>query len=241
MSTGLRFSAGPYSSAYLDVKGTFEKPRGFAPLRNGILLLDRLLRRKLGIYEFTANSECLLRIATTYAQTEMRFSEGASIRPSDPLIELHFWNEHLEPLLALKAPWARTRLIGRRLELSLSLLAAYLVAHPEIEAEIIHGRVVMPLGQRFVRFKAIAERYGFSVTTSPARGLARWHDFLEVFLVHGLRWAFNPAPATHRTLRLKRADLWIDRDTLVARYLGFFESHAHQDVFLKSVHVNQSS
>jgi hypothetical protein len=142
------------------------------------------------------------------------------MRPSEELIDLHFWNEHFEPLLARKAPWTRARLICQHLQLSMSLLAAYLLAHPEITAKMIHARMVMPLGDRFGKLKAIAKKYGFSVATSPVRGTARVHDFLENFLVRALLWTFNPGPARRRRLQLVRADLWIDRNTLIDQYLG---------------------
>jgi hypothetical protein len=80
--------------------------------------------------------------------------------------------------------------------------------------------MVMPLGDRFGKLKAIAEKYGFSVATSPVRGTARVHDCLENVLVRALLWTFNPGPARRRRLRLARADLWIDRNTLIDQYLG---------------------
>lgn len=221
MSTSPRVSApGNPSSFRLSQNATDRELCLHRLLRTGILLLDRVLRSALGIFEFSASPDCLLRISIDYAQSKMKVPQGLSLCRSEPLIDLHFWNEHFESLLAGKAPCARPRLICRHLHLSMNLLAAYLVAHPEINAQMIHARVVMPLGGRLAKFKTIAEMYGFNVTISPVRGIARVHDFFEDFLVRALLWAFNPGSSTRwRRLPLCRTDLWIDRSTLVARYL----------------------
>jgi hypothetical protein len=135
------------------------------------------------------------------------------------VVDLHFWNEHVEGLLAGRSACARAKSICRHVQLSLQLLAEYVWAHPEMNVHVIHARIVMPIGNRFGKFKALAEMYGFTVTTSPARGMVRIHDFLETFLVHALAWVFNPNRPTKRRLRLCRADLWMGRDQLLDRYL----------------------
>lgn len=205
---------------------TFSFPRkagdaGFYPhefMRRPLVLLDRALRRSLGIYEFSANPACLLRISITRVQNATKLPEDCTIRPSDPIIDLHFWNEHVESLLAGRGSCVKGRLVYRHLQCSMTLLAAYLLAHPEIPATTIHARVVMPLGSRFAQFQLLAESCGFSITVSPVQGMARVHDFFESFWIRGLLWVFNPGPAKRRQLQLCRAHLWMDRSELISRY-----------------------
>ena len=190
-----------------------------AVLHQAVLRLDRILRRTLGIFEFSANPCCLLRIAIVRVRPKLLSPLGTCAERTDAVIELHFWNEHVARSLAGTASCARAKAICRDLQLSLELLAEYLSAHPEIKARVLHARMVMPIGNRFPTFKAIAEKYGFTVTTSPLRGLAVIHDFFEDFLVHALAWAFNPRRAPRKRRTLERADLRIDRDEFLDRYL----------------------
>lgn len=220
MSTDSRVSAQAYSSdSTFSWSTTHRSIYRRAIPRSAIAMLDWLLRRALGIFEFSASPVCLLRIAIVEAKRGTRFADGRKVDPQDAVVDLHFWNEHFERLLIGKTPCARGSLIRRHLRLSLSILAEYLMVHPEIRAKIVHARVVMPLGGRFARFKSIAEMYGFEVTTSSASGMSRLHHFLEDFLVRSLIWAFNPG-APRRQLELQRADLWIERDTLIDRYVS---------------------
>ncbi len=188
-------------------------------LRNIVRLLDKILRRALGIHEFCLTADCLLRIAVTHPSHKMSLPKTAIASPYDTLIDLHLWNDHFKPLLAGEPAFARATLIQQHLQLSLHFLAEYLVAHPEINAPMIHARVVMPIGERFAKLRTVAKMYGFTVTTPLSHGLSPIHDFFENFLVRALMWTFNPVTSHRRRLRLRRADLWIHRDTLLNRYL----------------------
>ncbi len=216
MSTGSPASVPrPFSCPH---KASDTRPHPHELLRRSLVLLDRVLRRALGIYEFSVNPTCLLRISITRVRNGTKLPEDCQIRPSDPIIDLHFWNEHFESLLAGRGPCTKGRVVYRHLQCSMTLLAAYLLAHPEIPAQMIHARVVIPLGGRFAKFKLLAESCGFNITVSPVRGMARVHDFFEDFWIRALLWAFNPGPAKRRHLQLCRADLWMDRNELISQY-----------------------
>jgi len=227
MYTGFRPSVPRYLLPRLSCAEARETSRRHGFLRRVTVLLDQVLRHWLGIREFTANPRCLLRIATSRVQTHTKvtLTDGTPIRPADTLIDLHFWNEHFVSLLAEKGPCARANLIRRHLELSMHLLAAYLTAHPEINARIIHARVALPVDDGFARLRGITERCGFSVTTRPAGRMAWPYDFFEDFLMRALRWTFNPGRPRRGQVRLSRADLWIERAKFVARHLDYERCH----------------
>jgi hypothetical protein len=185
-----------------------------------ILELDRTLRRFLGIFEFSTNGDCLLRIAMTRAKTGVALPDGTQVHSDDWVVDLHFWNEHLAEFLAMRPPLARAKLMSLRLHSSFKLLADYVSTHPELaKAKFFHARVVMPIGHRFNTFEAVAHTHGFRVTTPQARGITRVHDFFEGFLVRALVWAFNRTRRKRRFRPLQRVDLWSTRAEFLCRYL----------------------
>jgi YkoP domain len=183
-----------------------------------ILALDAILRRHLGIFEFSSSPDCLLRIAMARASLGAILPGGMRARKGDALIELHLWNEHVAELLSGGSPLGHAKGILRDLRHSLELLARYLRTHPETaEAALIHARVALSLGNRRAKLESFARAFGFAVTCSSPRGMARVHDFFEDFLIRWLLRAFNPSrPGQRRPLQ--RAELWMTRECLLERY-----------------------
>jgi len=229
MGSGLDLSAPTSTRRGFFPRATNQASRRSELLRSVVRLLDGVLRRTLRIYEFSLDAACLLRIALTRPVCRMTLRKTGVAGASGALVDLHFWNDDFEQLLAGKPTRARAALIKQHLQISLRSLAEYLEARPEINAPVIHARVVMPIGSRFAKLKAVAEMYGFSVTTSSPRGLSAIHDFFENFLVRALMWTFNPSTSHRRNLRLQRADLWIARETLLDRYLAGCSKEPHRD------------
>lgn len=75
--------------------GPASRHAGTGWLRRSIFGLDAYLRRQYGIIEFTARTDCILRVAPAVAPRALTLSDGTSIRPGDPLLDLHLWNEHV--------------------------------------------------------------------------------------------------------------------------------------------------
>lgn len=57
--------------------------------------VDALLRFYHGIYEFTDDPDCVLRVAYSHARGAMRLSDGTQIGAAQSVGALHLWNEHL--------------------------------------------------------------------------------------------------------------------------------------------------
>lgn len=191
-------------------------------MHRAVLEIDRILRRSLGIVEFSTNERCLLRMAVARAKTGIALPNGTIARKDDLVIDLHFWNEHLSQLLASRPPIARAKLISRRLRTSLKSLAEYVSGNPELmKAQFFHARVVMPIGDRLTKFETLAGEYGFHVITSQARGTERVHDCFERFLVRALIWAFNCNRRRGGQVRpLRRVDLWCTRTEFFCQHLS---------------------
>src|SRR5271163_1808283 len=111
--------------------------RGRRLAERAIQALDRVLRRWYGVYEFTDDRECIIRIALRAAGRDIPLRHGILVRSSDAVVELHLWNEQL-PLIShngVDMTWGAV--VDRHVRRSLNLLAAHLAAHPNIVA--VHG------------------------------------------------------------------------------------------------------
>lgn len=183
-----------------------------------ITQLDRILRRRMGIFEFSSRPDCLLRVAVSRAKASATLPNGLRVRRGTPIFDLHLWNEHIATFLSTGSPLGRAKRLLLSMPRSFELLAAYVAAHPEISAPVIHARMIMPVGNRLSRLEAVASAYGFTVTDAPAHGLGRLHDYFEDYLVDALVWAFNPTRKIGWDHALQRRDLWIDRERFLARY-----------------------
>jgi hypothetical protein len=190
-------------------------------LYGAILKTDRALRSRLGIFEFSDDPDCMLRIARAQSNLDVVLPDSTHIHEGDPVIELHFWNEHVAARVLNRPPFARAKLVSRYLHHSFHLLAEYLSRNPETQnTKAIHARVVMPFGARFPAFQTLARMYGFSSVHVQSRTAGHIHDFFENFLVRGLLFAFNPTMPTKRGHHLSREELWMNRDEFLRRYGG---------------------
>jgi hypothetical protein len=183
--------------------------------------LDAFLRHVNGVHEFCDDPACLIRIAPDVARTPISLSDGSRIKVGDPVGVLHLWNEHL-PHFSARGPdlrWASE--IRRRVEWSLSALAAYIVRDPrwrEMRALRADAAFLSRIGGS--QMSRVARRHGFeSVAVTPSIA-GRVHAFGENFLLWGLARAYNP-PALRRGRFLRdRHEVWISRDGFLVRYGG---------------------
>ena len=65
--------------------------------------VNSLLRLRQGIEEFTEDEECLFRVSRKPAGRSVSLSDGTEIAEGEPLLHLHFWNEHL-PMMPSEGP-----------------------------------------------------------------------------------------------------------------------------------------
>jgi hypothetical protein len=152
---------------------------------------DSLLRSYYGIYEFSDDPGCVLRVGLDQARAPTLLADGTRIEAGELVGTLHFWNEHL-PRYSAKGPdlaWACA--VRDRVTSSLRALSEYVEREP-------NWRTV-----RAVR----AETF-----------LVRLHALGECFVLWGLTRAFNPAALPRQPFLRDRHELWISRATLLARY-----------------------
>ncbi len=69
---------------------------------------DAILRSYYGVYEFTDDPACVLRVGLDQARAPVSLSDGTNVELGELVGTLHFWNEHL-PRYSARGPdlgWA---------------------------------------------------------------------------------------------------------------------------------------
>lgn len=185
--------------------------------------VDTLLRQHLGIREITDDEECIFRVSLAVARTSLWLSDGTRVAAGTPVLELHFWNEHL-PIMPAQGPsvaWAN--LLKRRLYRSLATVTAYLEGDPRL-ADIIALNGAPPFASRLglAQMVRTARRFGFEVIDpdAPPDRHGRLYLLLDGILLWGMARAYNPASVSGKGLRRQRYQLWISRARLLGRYAG---------------------
>lgn len=181
-----------------------------------VLAVDRSLRRAKGIFEFCEQEECILRIAIIASDDHILLPDGTEVCPEDPIIDLHFWNEHLPSLGQAGSSLAWGGMFRARMQESLRLLASYVDSSPELaDVRVCRARTAF---LRDRRIRRVAHRLGF-VEAVPEESLTEHvHEFLETFLIYGLTWVFNPDALPGKACLPQRSYLWMSREQLFGRY-----------------------
>jgi YkoP domain len=191
-----------------------------ALLEHAVYGLDRWLRRRQGVYEYTDNPVCLFRINRVEAEQSFTLADGSRIRLGDPILNLHLWNEQMPPMPADGPTVGWARQAHRAVDVSLRELAHWLPTQPGLD-DITALRADMRLGtvaqcQQLVR---IAARYGFESTAfQAATGSLR--QFGENILMYLLVLATNPAAIRADVLWRDHALVYLSRAALERRYGG---------------------
>ena len=191
-----------------------------ALVEHAVFGLDRWLRRRQGVYEFTDSPVCLFRINRGEAEHTFTLGDGSRIRRGDPILNLHLWNEQMPPMPADGPTLAWARQAHRAVDISLWELAHWLPRQADLD-DIMALRADMRLGtvaqtQQLVR---IAAHYGFESTAfQAASGSLR--QFGENILMYLLVLASNPAAMRADVLWRDHALVYLSRAALERRYGG---------------------
>ena len=189
-------------------------------VRPFVILLDAIVRRRRGVFAFSADEDCLLRLEPGKAPHALCLG-GRPVEEGDPVLFLHLWNEHL-PILPASGPtvaWAKKaeRLFVR----SLRQAAEEIRRNPRLGAVRAVGGItaIFPPdpGSSGTRF---FQRLGFTVL--PYRGrLGRFGEFWENLYSVWLIRAYNPAGLHgRRASRLRRSEIWMPIEDFLANFAG---------------------
>lgn len=180
--------------------------------------LDDGIRKSIRVYEFTRETDCLLRLQVSRAPHTLRLPDGA-VEAGEPVLMIHLWNERLPPIPpgGLDLAWARR--ILRLFSHSLCLAAIYLRDTPRLnEIRAVGGvTILLTSGSHRTGIRFMQEM-GFTIFpySSP---LGRFGEFWENFYSWLIIWTFNPGRLQDRSLfGLRRSEMWMSREAFLERY-----------------------
>jgi len=177
---------------------------------------DALLRHLLGVYEFTQDERCILRLGRGRCRRPIRLADGTALAPGEPLLTIHLWNERLPPMPAGGADVAWVVRFLRAWDSSLRLLAAYWCAHPELaQVRALLGIFALPGGAERQAHERALRRLGFEIVYPKQTPWRRFASFWENLYNWAILWTYNPASLRWRRFRtLERCELWMPRGRL---------------------------
>jgi hypothetical protein len=180
---------------------------------------DGILRSYYGIYEFTEDPNCVLRVGLSQARAPVSLSDGTDVQLGEFVGTLHFWNEHL-PRYSASGPdlgWACA--LRDRVTYSLRAFSEYVEGEPGWrDVRAIRTETALPARLGAPQIIRVFHRYGFERVATHRSLLARLHGLGECFVLWGLTRAFNPAALPRQPFLRDRHELWISRAALRLRY-----------------------
>jgi len=189
--------------------------------RAAVRALDARLRRSYGVYEFSAEQGCILRVAKGWSERHVRLSDGTAVSPGERIGELHLWNERLPQMDASGADVRWAVAMHRGLRQSLHLLAAHVQDDRDWDGvSAFRGETAMD--PRWVNPSGadIMGRLGLELLPPEAGScFGRFVDFWENLYTWWLIWTFAPASLrSKRFWQIRRRQVWISRRQLLAAY-----------------------
>jgi hypothetical protein len=185
-----------------------------------VIAFDRWQRSRMGIWEFTDDPECILRMGLAKTPVGAELSDGTVIRPGDTVGVVHFWNERMPPVPLTGADLAWAREFRRLMTHSFQLVARHVVENPRLaDFEALGGQlpiIFTPATTRYI------ERLGFEVFDRvPPRGPVEYVvDLASRLWTWLMRHAFNPGSVAGVKLSdIDRRPAWMSRRTLLRLYL----------------------
>ena len=188
-------------------------------LRALIRRFDAYLCRIYGVYEFTQDPECILRISKITA-VYAYIANGITIIPAgEPVLEIHLWNEHMTPLSASESSMVWTGRILRKFKYSLKLIARQMGSDPDLAA--VRGIVAVTSvlsSESNPDRPDFMQRLGF-ITGPYTSRLGAFGEFWENFYAWWMMWTYNPLSLRSRhLLGIHRTEMWMPIAVFKQRY-----------------------
>lgn len=183
-----------------------------------VVAIDRRMRRRLGIWEYSDDPDCILRVGLTHSRWEVTLADGTKIHRGEVIGVLHAWNERVPPMPPTGADLAWARELRRRLVRSLQLLAQAAQEDPRLKAvRGFGGAGVLRFSPAILR---LLERLGIETYDLPPRTVRDWvEEQVGLIWTWLMRRTFNPVSVEGRGLEvLSRRFYWLSREKLLKLY-----------------------
>lgn len=194
-------------------------------MRRIIRGLDVVIRRLKGVYEFSAETNCLLRLRLTSASHELRLPD-VEIPAGSSVLELHLWNERVPPMPEKGPDLAWALKVQRMSIASFQAVAAHIRNDRQLaNVKAIGGPTAMLTPGDPSGGESLMRRLGF-VIFPYVNPLGRFGEFWENLYTWMLIWTFNAPSARHRqVLRMRRSEIWMSVEEFLRRYGPSHQPH----------------
>jgi hypothetical protein len=181
--------------------------------------LDGWLRRRNGVYEYSAHPQCLFRIQCVRVEEAIELADDTSLAPGSRALALHFWNEHMPTIRAGGPSVAWARKLDRTVRNSLCELTRYLAMEPGLQdVHAIYGDMLVTDARQGAQLARIAARYGFETRAGKEDGPGLLHRIGDGVFNMMLVAAINPLALRGAFFRYRNVRLYLSRAVLTKRF-----------------------
>jgi hypothetical protein len=187
-------------------------------MRFGAHFIDVILRSRQRVYEFSTDPECIFRIQLQQSPHDVTI-KGTNILKGDPILVIHFWNEHM-PKLPKEGPDLQWALLTRRLTLySLKLLAKEMQSDEKYApVRALYGASVLFSFTGHIGGMRMVQRLGFTVLPYQSRR-GQFGVFWQNFFSWWLMYTYNDVSLhTREFWSLQRTEIWMLSDEFLHRF-----------------------
>ena len=187
-------------------------------MRSLIRLLDRLLQRFYGVFEFTDDPECLFRLSVTHLSRPLLLGNQTITAGAEVLI-LHFWNERMPQLTKKGTTLAEAVRGQRQIIRSLQAVAAEIQRDSRLaNVQAVGGVTALITTTGTTGTEKLFKHLGLTIVPYH-NPLGRFGLFWENLYSWLLIWTYNEASLRRRPfLKLVRTGVWMTAKEFLARY-----------------------
>jgi len=195
-----------------------EKRAGKGWVAHAVFALDRLVRKRVGIYEYTSDARCLFRIHRDQAEHSLSLQDGTHICRGDPILKLHIWNEHM-PCMVRGPSVAWGREVSRGIHLSLQELARYLQQDSSLkDVKAICADMCLGTAEQRMQLARIVGRYGFEAARYGVGRPGAIEQLCQNIMMWLLVLVTNPSTLRLAILLRAHQRIFLSRAALERRY-----------------------
>jgi len=187
-------------------------------MRALVRLLDALLRRAYGVFEFCDDEDCLLRLQVAKAPYTLHL-DGRVVEAGETVLAIHLWNEHVPPIPSAGPDLAWASQMRRLFVESLRAVARRMAHDPRLAGvRAVGGATAVFPPAMHASGVRLMQRLGFTVAPYH-RPLGRFGEFWENLYSWWIMWAFSAVSLRQRRLlRLQRSEIWMSVEDFLSRY-----------------------
>lgn len=183
-----------------------------------VAAIDHRMRRRLEIWEYSDDPDCVFRVGLAPSRWRVELSDGSVIERGETIGVIHMWNERVPPLPPDGPDLAWAREVQRRIPHSFRLLARVMQEDPRLTNVRGFGwQGALEFSPGIMR---LLERIGIETYELPVRTVRDWvEEKVNLVWTYLLRRTFNPPSTQGRGVEvLKRRFYWISRERFLALY-----------------------